>query len=70
VTTSEFNDVKTRLLALHNKRKVDAPQDPSKPQLRKNPGKGAGAPDDKGSSTNDDERPTLQRRPNTESNFR
>jgi len=69
VTTSEFNDVKTRLLALHNRRKIDAPQDPSKPQLRKNPGKGAGAPDDKG-STNDDERPTLQRRPNTESNFR
>jgi beta-barrel assembly-enhancing protease len=67
VTTSEFNDVKTRLLALHNRRKVDAPQDSSKPQLRKKPGSGAGAPDDKGSTTNDDERPTLKRRPD---NFR
>jgi beta-barrel assembly-enhancing protease len=67
VTTSEFNDVKTRLMALHNRRKLDPAQDPNKPQLRKNPGKGAGAPDDKGSSTNDDERPTLKRRPD---NFR
>jgi predicted Zn-dependent protease len=67
VTTSEFNDVKGRLLALHNRRKVDAPKDSNKPQLRTKPGAGAGAPDDKGSSTNDDERPTLKRRPD---NFR
>src|SRR5271170_5417065 len=35
VTTSEFNDVKDRLLAMHNKRKVDDPRDSGKPQLRR-----------------------------------
>ncbi len=37
VTTSEFNDVKTRLMAMHNKRKVDT-QDLNRPTLRKAPG--------------------------------
>ena len=61
VTTSEFNDVKARLMAMHNKRKVD-PQDPNRPTLRKAPGAGTGdSKDDKGGS--DDERPTLKRRP-------
>jgi predicted Zn-dependent protease len=61
VTTSEFNDVKTRLMALHNKRKVDT-QDPSRPTLRKAPGASTGdGKDDKGGS--DDDRPTLKRRP-------
>jgi predicted Zn-dependent protease len=61
VTTSEFNDVKTRLMALHNKRKVD-PQDPNRPTLRKAPGASTGdGKDDKGG--NDDDRPTLKRRP-------
>jgi predicted Zn-dependent protease len=61
VTTSEFNDVKTRLMALHNKRKVD-PQDPGRPTLRKAPGASTGdGKDDKGGS--DDDRPTLKRRP-------
>jgi predicted Zn-dependent protease len=60
VTTSEFNDVKTRLMALHNKRKVDN-NDPSRPTLRKAPGASTGdSKDDKGS---DDDRPTLKRRP-------
>src|SRR6266699_3033439 len=40
VTTSEFNDVKFRLAALHNKRKVDN-QDLNKPTLRKAPGAGS-----------------------------
>jgi hypothetical protein len=31
VTTSEFNDVKTRLMALHNRRKVDS-QDLNRPR--------------------------------------
>src|SRR5579871_4299247 len=35
VTTSEFNDVKTRLMAMHNKRKVDNTQDTNRPTLRK-----------------------------------
>ena len=61
VTTSEFNDVKARLMAMHNKRKVDT-QDPNRPTLRKAPGASTGdGKDDKGGS--DDERPTLKRRP-------
>jgi beta-barrel assembly-enhancing protease len=69
VTTSEFNDVKGRLLAMHNRRKVD-PKDtnPNRPQLKKAPG-GSTAPIDDGSgdakptNTDDqDERPTLKRR--------
>src|SRR5450755_913150 len=61
VTTSEFNDVKTRLMAMHNKRKVDT-QDLSRPTLRKAPGASTGSDkDDKGGS--DDDRPTLKRRP-------
>ena len=61
VTTSEFNDVKLRLAAMHNKRKVDN-QDLNKPTLRKAPGAGSpGDGKDKGGS--DDDRPTLKRRP-------
>ena len=60
VTTSEFNDVKTRLAALHNKRKIDN-QDLNRPTLRKAPGAGtSGDGKDKGG---DDDRPTLKRRP-------
>jgi beta-barrel assembly-enhancing protease len=39
VTTSEFNDVKERLLAMHNRRKVDD-KDLNRPRLRKAPGTG------------------------------
>jgi beta-barrel assembly-enhancing protease len=60
VTTSEFNDVKARLMAFHNKRKAD-PKDPGRPQLKKDPGSGSSS-DDK-SSSGDDDRPTLKRRP-------
>ena len=62
VTTSEFNDVKTRLMALHNKRKVDT-QDLNRPTLRKAPGSSTGSDKDKDKSGNDDDRPTLKRRP-------
>jgi predicted Zn-dependent protease len=62
VTTSEFNDVKNRLMAMHNKRKVDN-QDLNRPTLRKAPGSGtSGDGKDKGAS-DDDDRPTLKRRP-------
>src|SRR5580698_565164 len=60
VTTSEFNDVKARLMAFHNKRKTD-PKDAGRPQLKKAPGSG-GSSSDK-SSSGDDDRPTLKRRP-------
>jgi predicted Zn-dependent protease len=62
VTTSEFNDVKVRLMALHNKRKVDN-QDLSRPTLRKAPGAGSGSDNDK--EKGDDDRPTLKRRPDS-----
>jgi len=61
VTTSEFNDVKARLMAFHNKRKTDS-KDPNRPQLKRAPGSG-GSGGDSGSS--DDDRPTLKRRPDS-----
>jgi hypothetical protein len=57
VTTSKFNDVKARLLAMHNKRKIDT-EDPNKSRLRRTPGSGNGPVD-----ADEDERPTLKRRP-------
>jgi predicted Zn-dependent protease len=67
VTTSEFNDVKGRLLAMHNKRKVEDPRDANKPQLRRAPGSTTGPVDadenGKTPKSDEDERPTLKRRP-------
>ncbi len=64
VNTSEFNDVKERLLALTANRKVD-PKDASKPTLCRPPG-GSTEPvggDGRDSRTgSSDERPTLKRR--------
>jgi len=66
VTTSEFNDVKGRLMAMHNRRKIDE-KDVNKPTLRRTPGSGTGTVDpDEGGKTgtgDDDDRPTLKRRP-------
>jgi predicted Zn-dependent protease len=69
VTTSEFNDVKGRLMAMHNRRRVDD-KDLNKPRLRKGPGGGTTPIDGdnkdgtkSGGSSDDDERPTLKRRP-------
>jgi len=62
VTTSEFSDVKTRLMAMHNKRKVDT-QDPNRPTLRKAPGASSGNDKDDKDKGGDDDRPTLKRRP-------
>lgn len=66
VSTSEFNDVKTRLLAMHNRRKVDKQDDPNRPRLRRAPGSGTGPVDanEDGTKpkTDEDERPTLKRR--------
>jgi predicted Zn-dependent protease len=65
VNTSEFNDVKTRLAMLHNRRKLDQP-DPSRPRLRRAPGSTTGPvdADENGNKpkTDQDERPTLKRR--------
>jgi beta-barrel assembly-enhancing protease len=66
VTTSEFNDVKARLLALHNRRKVDD-KDLNRPRLRRAPGGGTGPIEGDGKDNkkadDSDERPTLKRRP-------
>lgn len=63
---SEFNDVKARLYAMHNRRRVDD-KDANRPRLRKAPGSGPVDAEDKngkgGKTTDEDERPTLKRRP-------
>jgi len=64
VTTSEFNDVKSRLMALQNRRKIDD-KDANRPRLRKGPGSGTGPIEDedgKKSKGDEEERPTLKRR--------
>ena len=66
VTTSEFNDVRSRLSMLHNRRKVTQ-DDPNRPKLRRAPGTGTGPVDegDSNTKTDSDERPTLKRRDGT-----
>jgi predicted Zn-dependent protease len=69
-TTSEFNDVKAKLQAMHNRRAND-PVDPSKPHLNRKPGSsgsdngsaGSTSGSSSGANTGDDDRPTLKRRP-------
>src|SRR4029077_6860397 len=65
VTTSEFNDVKGRLLAMHNRRKPDD-KDLNRPRLRRAPGGGTIPVDENGNEQkqkdDQDERPTLKRR--------
>jgi predicted Zn-dependent protease len=68
VTTSEFEDVKARLMAMHSRKKVD-PVDPNRPRLKRAPGGGTipvdedGGGDEKKPTGDEDERPTLKRRP-------
>jgi predicted Zn-dependent protease len=70
LTTSEFNDVKGRLMAMHNKRKIDNPADGNRPTLRRAPGSSTGPVDadenGKTPKSDEDERPTLKRRPASE----
>jgi len=61
VTTSEFDDVKARLAAIENRRKIVDEKDASKPSLRRTSSTDNTSKDDKGSS--DDDHPTLKRRP-------
>jgi beta-barrel assembly-enhancing protease len=70
-TTSEFNDVKAKLLAMHNRRAND-PMDPNKPHLNRKPGSsgsdnGAAGSSGSSSGSSDDDRPTLKRRPDDSS---
>src|ERR1700722_9899770 len=58
VTTSEFDEVKSRLAAIENKHKVIDEKDSSKPSLRRT----ANPTDKSGDTKSDDDRPTLKRR--------
>jgi predicted Zn-dependent protease len=65
VTTSEFNDVKNRLTAMHNRRKAEPDKDSGRPTLRRSPGSGTGPigeDSDSKEKPDQDERPTLKRR--------
>jgi beta-barrel assembly-enhancing protease len=61
IDTSEFQDVKSRLAALENRRKIDNPQDTNRPTLRRTNTGDTKQGDDKKSG--DDDRPTLKKRP-------
>ncbi len=65
VSTSEFSDVKLRVMAMHNHRKIDD-KDTNRPRLRRAPGAGGTIDDGSGTETkpktDQDERPTLKRR--------
>jgi beta-barrel assembly-enhancing protease len=68
VTTSEFNDVKSRLAMLENQRRPDkTSDDPNKPTLRRNPNSNAPIEDEtdpsKKNKGDDSDRPKLKRRP-------
>jgi len=63
VTTSEFDDVKTRLARLENKRKLNDKSNGNAPTLRRVGGSNNDPNNPNGtSSTTDDDRPTLGRR--------
>ncbi|MBV8809202.1 MAG: M48 family metallopeptidase, partial [Acidobacteriaceae bacterium] len=72
VTTSEFNDVKSRLAMLENERRPDktAAADPNKPTLRRNPNSNTPIEDEtdpsKKSSGDEEDRPKLKRRPDAD----
>jgi predicted Zn-dependent protease len=65
VTTSEFEDVKSRLASLENRRKPNDLKDSGKPSLRR-----ASSTSNTGNSGNsgDDDKPTLKRRDDSNSN--
>ena len=63
VTTSEFDDVKSRLASLENRRKLNDDKDTNKPTLRRTGSKDKDK--DKTGQPNDDDRPTLKRRPDS-----
>lgn len=63
VSTSEFSDVKARVMAMHNTRRIDNSKDSGRPTLRRNPN---GTIDSNGNETpaqsDQQDRPTLKRR--------
>jgi predicted Zn-dependent protease len=63
VTTSEFDDVKARLAAVENRRKVVDDKDSSHPSLRRTSTPDKTGTDGNSGSSTDDGHPTLKRRP-------
>jgi beta-barrel assembly-enhancing protease len=64
VNTSEFNDVKLRTVAMHNRRTIDN-KDSGRPTLRRNPnGQIDSNGNEKAPTSDQDDRPTLKRRDN------
>ena len=62
INTSEFDDVKTRLAAIENRRKLSGPEDKEgRPTLRRTTADNSKKTD---GGNNDDDRPTLKRRDN------
>ena len=66
VTTSEFDDVKSRLAAIENRHKLNDEKDGKKPSLRRASSTDKNGSDDK--DNKDDGRPTLKRRPDDNNN--
>jgi len=66
VSTSEFDDVKSRLAILENRHKVLDEKESNKPTLRRTSSSDKSG-DSKG-NTSDDDRPTLKRRPDGDQN--
>jgi beta-barrel assembly-enhancing protease len=64
VSTSEFDDVKSRLASIENRHKVLDDKEGSKPSLRRTSSSDKSGKDDK----TDDDRPTLKRRDDTKQN--
>jgi beta-barrel assembly-enhancing protease len=68
VSTSEFSDVKGRLMAMQYTRKLDVEKDANHPRLRRGPGSTGTGPitddnsNEKKPKADEDERPTLKRR--------
>jgi beta-barrel assembly-enhancing protease len=65
VSTSEFDDVKSRLAAIENRHKVLDDKEGNRPSLRRTSTKDKSGKDDK---TTDDDRPTLKRRDDQKQN--
>jgi predicted Zn-dependent protease len=64
--TSEFEDVKTRTMAMHNRRQITNPKDAGRPSLRRNPnGQIDSNGNEKAPTSDSDDRPTLKRRDTT-----
>ncbi len=62
VNTSEFTDVKARLAALENRKKINPDKDNNKPSLRRTQTASSSDPNNPNGQKPDDDRPTLQPR--------